>query len=89
MNFRAQSAIKSFEILNLETQDRFYLIYDSQYNKKNKSLTYKIEEYRKDSKNQVIETYEWTKCSFYYRRYNKANFIIKFGRLYFKNWDYV
>jgi hypothetical protein len=79
--------LKAFDMLELISMDRFYLIYNCKQNRKKNKLSFSIIEYRKDYNKRLIESYEWTNCPNFYRRYNKAFFKIENGKLIFEKWE--
>ncbi len=79
--------LSAFNELNLNMEDRFYLIYNCRISKTKRKLYFSIIEYRRLFPNFPMETYEMTNCPTFYRRYNRARFKIEKGRFIFEKWE--
>jgi hypothetical protein len=77
----------AFNSLELNFENRFYLVYNCKIQKKKQTMSFNIIEYRKEYKGSLIEGYEWTSCATFYRRFNKAYFKIRKGEVKFDKWD--
>jgi hypothetical protein len=78
--------LQAANLLNLTTNNRFYLINSCKIDKKRNIMSLYIEEYRKYKWRGLIG-YAFTKCPYFSKCFNIANFKIQKNKITFINWE--